>query len=91
MNAFATAVARKVTVVRRVGQSKVRVEVGNGAIAPKVALHRTRMPVKVEVGNGAIAPKVALHRTRMPVKVEVGNGAIAPKVAIHRGKGAQQD
>ena len=90
MNAFVAAVARKVTVVRRVGSSKVRVEVGNGAIAPKVALHRTRTPVKVEVGNGAIAPKVALHRTRTPVKVEVGNGAIAPKVAIHRGKGAQQ-
>jgi hypothetical protein len=44
------------------GSSKVRVEVGNGAIAPKVALHRTRTPVKVEVGNGAIAPKVAIHR-----------------------------
>ena len=40
MNAFVTAVARKVTVVRRVGLSKVRVEVGNGAIAPKVAIHR---------------------------------------------------
>jgi len=44
------------------GSSKVRVEVGKGAIAPKVALHRTRTPVKVEVGNGAIAPKVAIHR-----------------------------
>ena len=62
MNAFVAAVARKVTVVRRIGSSKVRVEVGNGAIAPKVALHRTRTPVKVEVGNGAIAPKVAIHR-----------------------------
>ena len=64
MNAFVTAVARKVTVVRRVGLSKVRVEVGNGAIAPKVALHRTRTPVKVEVGNGAIAPKVAIDRNK---------------------------
>ena len=62
MNAFVAAVTRKVTVVRRVGSSKIRVEVGNGAIAPKVALHRTKMPVKVEVGNGAIAPKVAIHR-----------------------------
>ena len=62
MNAFVAAVARKVTVVRHAGSSKVRVEVGNGAIAPKVALHRTKTPVKVEVGNGAIAPKVAIHR-----------------------------
>jgi len=62
MNAFVAAVARKVTVVRRVGSSKVRVEVGNGAIAPKIAVHRTKTPVKVEVGNGAIAPKVAIHR-----------------------------
>ena len=89
MNAFVAAVVRKVTVVRRMGSSRVRVEVGNGAIAPKVALHRTKTPVKVEVGNGAIAPKVAPHRTRTPVKVEVGNGAIAPKVAIDRNKGAR--
>ena len=62
MNAFVAAVSRQIKVVRRVGSNKVRVEVGNGAIAPKVALHRTKTPVKVEVGNGAIAPKVAIHR-----------------------------
>ena len=42
MNAFVAAVARKVTIVRRVGSSKIRVEVGNGAIAPKVAIHREK-------------------------------------------------
>ncbi len=62
MITFVAAAARKVTVARRLGSNKVRVEVGNGAIAPKVALHRSKKPVKVEVGNGAIAPKVALHR-----------------------------
>lgn len=62
MIAYVAPVVRKVTVVRSVGSRKVRVEVGNGAIAPKVALHRTKKPVKVEVGNGAIAPRVALHR-----------------------------
>ncbi|HTS23645.1 MAG TPA: hypothetical protein VMN79_17775 [Casimicrobiaceae bacterium] len=62
MNASGPAVARKVKVVRRASTRPVRVEVGNGAIAPKVALHRSRTPVKVEVGNGAIAPKVAIHR-----------------------------
>jgi hypothetical protein len=86
MNASVTAIARQVKIVRRVGANNVRVEIGNGAIAPKVALQRAKTPPKVEVGNGAIAPKVALHRTKTPPKVEVGNGAIAPKVAIHRGK-----
>jgi hypothetical protein len=62
MIASVAAAARKVKVVRRLGSNKVRVEVGNGAIAPKVALHRAKKPVRVEVGNGAIAPKVALHR-----------------------------
>jgi hypothetical protein len=64
MSALVPVAARKITVVHRVSLRKVRVEVGNGAIAPKVALHRTRKPVKVEVGNGAIAPKVAMHRAR---------------------------
>ena len=86
MNASVAAVARQVKIVRRAGASKVRVEVGNGAIAPKVALHRVKTVPKVEVGNGAVAPKVALHRVKTAPKVEVGNGAIAPKVAIQRGK-----
>jgi hypothetical protein len=62
MIASVAVATRKVTAVRRLDSNKVRVEVGNGAIAPKVALHRTKKPVKVEVGNGAIAPRVALHR-----------------------------
>jgi len=62
MIASVRAAGSKVKVVRRLGSNKVRVEVGNGAIAPKVALHRTKKPVRVEVGNGAIAPRVALHR-----------------------------
>lgn len=86
MNPFVAAVAGRAKVVRRVRSNKVLVEVGNGAIAPRVSLHRAKKPVKVEVGNGAIAPKVALYRAKTPVKVEVGNGAIAPKVAIQRGK-----
>jgi hypothetical protein len=86
MNANIAAVARRIKIVRRVGASRVRVEVGNGAIAPKVALHRVKVQPKVEVGNGAISPKVALHRVKVQPKVEVGNGAIAPKVALQRGK-----
>ena len=45
---------------------KVNVEVGTGAIAPKVAIHRFKgkAPVKVEVGTGAIAPKIAIHRSK---------------------------
>jgi hypothetical protein len=62
MNASVAANARQIKVVRRTTTPKVRVEVGNGAIAPKVALHRAKSAPKVEVGNGAIAPKVALHR-----------------------------
>ena len=50
------------TVVRRVSNAPVKVEIGNGAIAPKVALKRAKQPVKVEIGNGAIAPKVATKR-----------------------------
>jgi hypothetical protein len=68
----------------------VRVEIGTGAIAPKVAIVRRKAlaPVNVEVGTGAIAPKVAIVRRKAsaPVNVEVGTGAIAPKVAIVRGK-----
>jgi len=52
----------KALVVRRLSNAPVRVEFGNGAIAPKVALKRATQPVKVEIGNGAIAPKVALKR-----------------------------
>ncbi len=64
MNARIAAAAGKVKIVRRAASKEVRVEVGNGAIAPKVALHRAKTPVKVEVGNGAIAPKVAMFRAR---------------------------
>ena len=55
---------RRPTVKRSPPSSAVRVEVGNGAIAPKVAIVRRKAsaPVRVEVGNGAIAPKVALVR-----------------------------
>jgi hypothetical protein len=62
MIASVAVASRKITVARRLSSNKVRVEVGNGAIAAKVALHRTKKPVRVEVGNGAIAPKVAMHR-----------------------------
>jgi hypothetical protein len=60
-----TAIRRSV-VKRSPPSSPVRVEVGNGAIAPKVAIVRRKAsaPVRVEVGNGAIAPKVALVRAR---------------------------
>jgi hypothetical protein len=57
-DAFAT----KKVVYRRARRAPVKVEIGNGAIAPKVALKRAAQPVKVEIGNGAIAPKVALER-----------------------------
>ena len=55
---------RRPTVKRSPRSDFVRVEVGNGAIAPKVAIVRRKAsaPVRVEVGNGAIAPKVALVR-----------------------------
>jgi hypothetical protein len=58
--------ARVVRIVHRTSAAQVNVEIGNGAIAPKVALQRakTRAPVKVEIGNGAIAPKVALQRAK---------------------------
>jgi hypothetical protein len=57
---------RSVRIARPARSIKVNVEVGNGAIAPKVAIHRFngKAPVKVEVGNGAIAPKVAIHRRK---------------------------
>ena len=54
----------KTVVVRRFPNAPVKVEIGNGAIAPKVALKRAKQPVKVEIGNGAIAPKVAMKRGR---------------------------
>ena len=55
-----------VVISRSPRQSKVNVEIGNGAIAPKVALKRAKgqAPVNVEIGNGAIAPKVALKRAK---------------------------
>ena len=67
MNAFVTTsvVSNPHPIVRKSPRSNpVRVEVGNGAIAPKVAIVRRKAsaPVRVEVGNGAIAPKVALVR-----------------------------
>ena len=42
----------------------VKVEIGTGAIAPKVAIVRRKAlaPVNVEIGTGAIAPKVAIVR-----------------------------
>ena len=51
-------------VVRRSGTAPVKVEVGTGAIAPKVAITRRKAtaPVNVEVGTGAIAPKVSIVR-----------------------------
>ena len=54
----------RVTRIARRTTSKVNVEVGTGAIAPKVAIERrkTKLPVKVEFGTGAIAPKVAIQR-----------------------------
>jgi hypothetical protein len=57
---------KPVRIARPARSRKVNVEVGTGAIAPKIAIHRykAKPPVKVEVGTGAIAPKVALHRRR---------------------------
>ena len=62
MNAFVT--TRQSRIVRRSGPLPVKVEVGTGAIAPKVAIARRKVaaPVNVEVGTGAIAPKVAIAR-----------------------------
>jgi len=62
MNGTSHAFVAKPVVVRRIRNAPVKVEVGNGAIAPKVALKRAKQPVKVEIGNGAIAPKVAMER-----------------------------
>jgi len=52
------------TVRRHVTANRVNVEIGTGAIAPKVAIVRRKAsaPVNVEVGTGAIAPKVAIAR-----------------------------
>jgi hypothetical protein len=52
------------TIVRRRASGPVKVEIGTGAIAPKVAIVRRKAsaPVKVEIGTGAIAPKVAILR-----------------------------
>ena len=62
MNGTKPAVVGKTVVLRRASGAPVKVEIGNGAIAPKVALKRAAQPVKVEIGNGAIAPKVAQAR-----------------------------
>ena len=53
-------------VIRRSPATPVKVEVGTGAIAPKVAIVRRKpaAPVKAEVGTGAIAPKVAIARRK---------------------------
>jgi hypothetical protein len=77
MNAFVATVVRvngvsnqtvgqPKNIARNARTNKVNVEVGNGAIAPKVAIQRAKSqaPVKVEVGNGAIAPKVAIQRAK---------------------------
>ncbi len=58
------------TVVRRATSAPVNVEVGTGAIAPKVAIARRNAsaPVKVEVGTGAIAPKVAIARSKVSLR-----------------------
>jgi len=65
MNAHNSSPSRKIIVALRRASAPVNVEIGNGAIAPKVALKRAQAPVKVEIGNGAIAPKVALARRRL--------------------------
>ena len=62
MNGTRHAFVAKTVVVRRSSDAPVKVEIGNGAIAPKIALKRAKQPVKVEIGNGAIAPKVAMKR-----------------------------
>ena len=51
-------------IARNCQRARPRVEVGNGAIAPKIAVQRAKAssPVRVEVGNGAIAPKIAIQR-----------------------------
>ena len=63
-NEESTRVVGPSRVVLRSNSEAVKVEVGTGAIAPKVAIVRRKAsaPVKVEVGTGAIAPKVALAR-----------------------------
>ena len=62
MNASKTSLRHAVRIAHRFADTTVNVEIGNGAIAPKVALKRAAAPVKVEIGNGAIAPKVAQQR-----------------------------
>ena len=65
MNGFVkTPVRAKQSIVRRNAAAPVKVEIGTGAIAPKVAIVRRKAaaPVNVEVGTGAIAPKVAIAR-----------------------------
>jgi len=72
MNAFITKLARategagtrRPAVVRRPAPKPVNVEIGTGAIAPKVAIVRRKAaaPVNVEIGTGAIASKVAIVR-----------------------------
>ena len=76
MNAFVATVVRvngnsnqdigQRAIARRSPSSAVMVEIGTGAIAPKVAIARAKAsaPVRVEVGTGAIAPKVAIARAK---------------------------
>ena len=40
-------------IARNSATARVKVEVGNGAVAPKVAIQRAKLPVRVEIGNGA--------------------------------------
>ena len=53
-------------IARNSHSTKINVEIGTGAIAPKVAIQRAKssLPVRVEVGTGAIAPKVAMQRAK---------------------------
>lgn len=55
-----------IRIARRQRSHQAKVEFGNGAIAPKVAIQRRKdqARVKVEFGNGAIAPKVAIQRRK---------------------------
>jgi hypothetical protein len=56
--------AKPITSQNATTETPVRVEIGAGAMPPKIALARTGKPVKVEIGGGAIPPKVALLRSR---------------------------
>jgi hypothetical protein len=77
MNAFVTIVRgnpisnqtvdQPKNIARNARSANVNVEIGTGAIAPKVAIKRARSspPVNVEIGTGAIAPKVAIKRSKV--------------------------